>query len=49
MNPNAFYVFGFPIRWYGILISSGILIGLAVASITSKYRNINFDNLLDYF
>lgn len=48
MNPIAFNLFGFPIRWYGLLISSGILIGLLIAYINSKYLNVSYDKFLDY-
>lgn len=48
MNPIAFNLFGFPIRWYGLLISCGILIGLLIAYINSKYLNVSYDKFLDY-
>lgn len=47
MNPVAFSILGFDIRWYGILISIGIIIGLLVAKVNCKWRNIDYDNLLD--
>lgn len=47
MNPVAFYVFGFSIRWYGILIGSGIILAIMLAQYTSKLRDINYDSLLD--
>jgi len=47
MNPVAFYVFGFSIRWYGILIGAGMAIAILLANYTSKYRDINYDALLD--
>ncbi|WP_123053659.1 prolipoprotein diacylglyceryl transferase [Clostridium sp. JN-1] len=47
MNPIAFSIFGLDIRWYGVLIASGILIGLLIANYTCKIRNLNYDTLLD--
>ena len=32
MDPVAFEIFGLEIRWYGILIASGVLIGTILAS-----------------
>ena len=47
MNPVAFYVFGISIRWYGIFIGTGIMLAILLAKYTSKFRNINYDSLLD--
>nr|WP_312884181.1 prolipoprotein diacylglyceryl transferase [Clostridium psychrophilum] len=47
MNPVAFYVFGFSIRWYGILIASGMALAISLLQYTCKYRNVNYDFLLD--
>lgn len=47
MNPTAFIVLGIDVRWYGILISSGILIGILIARYNCKSRDINFENILD--
>jgi phosphatidylglycerol---prolipoprotein diacylglyceryl transferase len=47
MNPVAFYVFGISIRWYGILIGTGMMLAIILARYTCKYRDINFDSLLD--
>jgi phosphatidylglycerol---prolipoprotein diacylglyceryl transferase len=47
MNPVAFYVFGFSIRWYGIFIGTGMALAIMLAKYTSKYRDINYDSLLD--
>lgn len=46
-QPIAFRVFGFPIRWYGILISLGITIGIFIAMTRAKKKNIVLDELLD--
>lgn len=47
MNPIAFYIFGISIRWYGIFIALGVISAITLAYYTCKFRNINFDLLLD--
>lgn len=47
MDPIAFSVFGFEIRWYGILISLGILIGLYITTYTCKLKNIDYEKFLN--
>ena len=47
MNPIAFNLFGISIRWYAILIATGLLLGIGLAKINSKYRGINYDVLMD--
>lgn len=47
MNPVAFTLLGLPIRWYGILISLGMVLGFLIAIYTSKVRKVNYDHLLD--
>ena len=47
MNPVAFYVFGFSIRWYGIFIGTGMALAIILLQYTCKYRDINYDSLLD--
>jgi len=47
MNPIAFTVFGFDIRWYGILIGCGIMIAIFLAQYTCKVKNISYDTILD--
>lgn len=49
MNPIAFHIFGFEIRWYGLLISSAILLGLFISSKRCPMYKVNFDNLVDIF
>ncbi|WP_427338485.1 prolipoprotein diacylglyceryl transferase [Caloranaerobacter sp. DY30410] len=41
MNPVAFEIFGISIRWYGILISLGMLLGTIIA--VKECRRIGFD------
>ena len=38
MNPVAFEIFGISIRWYGILISTGMLLGIILAYNEAKAR-----------
>lgn len=47
MNPVAFYIFGIGIRWYGILIGMGLLLGILLSKFTCRHRNISFDSFLD--
>lgn len=41
MNPIAFEIFGISVRWYGILISLGMLLGTVIA--VKESRRIGFD------
>lgn len=47
MNPTAFTLFGLQIKWYGILITLGILAGVAFAWNRAKRYGLTKDNLLD--
>lgn len=49
MNPIAFELFGIDVHWYGIFITTGILIGLLVANFQSKFYNVDFDKVTDIF
>lgn len=49
MNPVAFEVFGLPIRWYGIIISMGVLAAMGVIYILSKKKNLDYDTVIDAF
>lgn len=49
MGPVAFELFGLEIRWYGILISMGILIGVVIALREAKRVGFNEETLLDLF
>lgn len=49
MNPVAFELFGLPIRWYGILISMGIMVAYFIGYKQSKIHNVDFDKLTDIF
>lgn len=47
MNPVAFEIFGISIRWYGILISLGMLLGIFLASNEAKKQGYNPDDIID--
>ena len=47
MNPIAFSIFGLPIRWYGILISTGMILGIILAQYTCKLKRIDYEVLLN--
>ncbi|HAE62035.1 MAG TPA: prolipoprotein diacylglyceryl transferase [Eubacteriaceae bacterium] len=46
-DPIAFSIFGLEVRWYGILISSAILIGILIATYRGKKQGIISDDILD--
>ncbi len=35
--------------WYGIIISSGVMLGLIIISYTSKAKGVSLDNIIDTF
>lgn len=47
MNPIAFQLFGVEVRWYGILISFGMMLGLYIAYNESKRQGYNPDDIVD--
>ena len=47
MDPIAFNIFGLSIRWYGIFIAIGMMVGILLASFTSRLKDINYDELLN--
>lgn len=47
IDPVAFKVLGIPVRWYGIIIASGILIAYFVAQHEMKKRGLNDEFLTD--
>jgi len=47
VNPVAFEIFGISIRWYGILISLGMLIGIFLAYSEAKKQGYNPDDIID--
>ncbi|EKQ53099.1 prolipoprotein diacylglyceryl transferase [Clostridium sp. Maddingley MBC34-26] len=47
MSPVAFSIGGFDIRWYGILIATGIMLGILISQYNCKWREVDFDNLFN--
>lgn len=47
MDPVAFELFGLSVRWYGIFIASGVLIGAIIALKEAKRLGINEEIILD--
>lgn len=47
MDPVAFEIFGIPVRWYGIIISFGLLMATVVAMREAKRVGIKEDDILD--
>lgn len=47
INRVAFYVFGLPIYWYGIIIATGFLLAVLLGMRNSKKAGIEPDNILD--
>lgn len=47
MNPIAFNIFGLDVRWYGIFIATGILIGVIFSRYTCKLKNIDYEKMQD--
>lgn len=47
MNPVAFHLFGLPVRWYGILISIGIVLGAFIAMKRALKEKISDEKILD--
>ena len=49
MNPVAFEILGLEIRWYGIIISMGVLAAMLLIYILAKKKDINYDTIIDAF
>lgn len=47
MDPVAFQLFGLEVRWYGILIAAGVLIGTIIALKEAKRLGLDEEVLLD--
>lgn len=45
MDPVAFTVFGWPVRWYGILIALGLFCGIFIVTHLAKKRGLNEDHV----
>ncbi len=48
VNPTAFTVFGREIRWYGLIICLGIILGFFVFLKNAKFHGIKTDDILDF-
>ncbi|WP_432664757.1 prolipoprotein diacylglyceryl transferase [Wukongibacter baidiensis] len=48
LNPIAFEVFGIAVRWYGILISSGMIIGTILAIREAKRLGLDENLIIDF-
>lgn len=48
MDPIAFEVFGIAVRWYGILISSGMIIGTILAIRETKRLGLDENLIIDF-
>ena len=44
----AFEIFGFQIRWYGIIFSLSIIIGFVVVYFIARYRNQKADETVNF-
>lgn len=48
INPVAFTLFGkLEVRWYGLIITVGIILAFAYCAFRANQEGINFDNMLD--
>ena len=45
MDPVAFTVFGWSVRWYGVFIALALLIGILIATRLAKKRGLNEDHV----
>lgn len=48
INPVAFTIFNLEIRWYGILITMGLLISGYIATKNAQYDSLTSDDVTDY-
>ncbi len=48
IDPVAFELFGIPVRWYGLLIAFGAVLGFLIASSREKKYSVKKDTVLDF-
>ncbi len=49
MDPIAITIFGIDVMWYGVIISSGVIVALLLSQYTSKLKGISYDEVLNIF
>lgn len=49
MNPVAFEIFGLEIRWYGIIISLGVLTAMTLSYFLAQKKKLSYDMVIDIF
>lgn len=47
INPVAFEIFGWPVRWYGLIIGLGIALAYLVIMIQAKHKNMDREKVSD--
>lgn len=47
IDPVAFHLFGWPVRWYGLIIATGIVLAISLAQREFKQRGFDEDFLSD--
>ena len=48
VDPVAFEIFGVEIRWYGILISISLVIGIVVSYFLARYRGQKEEEVINF-
>lgn len=48
INPTAFEIFGVSIYWYGLIITTGILLGTMLASYIARREGLDSDIMIDF-
>jgi phosphatidylglycerol:prolipoprotein diacylglycerol transferase len=48
VDPVAFSIFNFEVRWYGILIALALIIGIVVAYFIARYREQKADEIINF-
>ncbi|WP_244833526.1 prolipoprotein diacylglyceryl transferase [Clostridium sp. BJN0001] len=49
MNPIAFSILGYGVRWYGIFIGFSVILGMIIAYYNAKKLNVDFEVISDGF
>ncbi len=48
LDPTAFTVFGLEVKWYGVIITCGIVLAFLYVLLRARYENIKSDDVFDY-